>query len=237
MLTDLCPIDVLLQRIGRLHRHVRPRPASHQHPEVLVVVPGHRDLSRLLSDRGRARHHHGLGTVYPDLRVIELTWRMLDEHSAWHLPAMNRLLVERCLHSEALDALVASLGGPWRAHGQLIVGAIFGNSRIADLNLIDWTRPYSETTFPDERRIPTRLGESDRRVHFDPPFPSPFGNQVAELTMPGRWALGAPDDQTHATAVECKDSATAFRFGERNYVYDRWGLRPDTDERDDDDGP
>ncbi|WP_234016894.1 CRISPR-associated helicase Cas3' [Streptomyces sp. LaPpAH-108] len=43
LITDLAPVDLLLQRIGRLHRHVGTRrPASHSAPRVLVtgVSPG-----------------------------------------------------------------------------------------------------------------------------------------------------------------------------------------------------
>jgi CRISPR-associated endonuclease/helicase Cas3 len=36
MVTDLCPIDLLLQRAGRLHRHTRSRPATHAHPTLYV---------------------------------------------------------------------------------------------------------------------------------------------------------------------------------------------------------
>ncbi len=39
MISDFAPIDLLLQRAGRLHRHCRPRPAHHQHPVLEVVVP------------------------------------------------------------------------------------------------------------------------------------------------------------------------------------------------------
>ena len=39
LLSDLCPSDVLLQRMGRLHRHARPRPESFGTPETLVLVP------------------------------------------------------------------------------------------------------------------------------------------------------------------------------------------------------
>lgn len=37
LITDLCPIDLMLQRIGRLHRHDLNRPEKHQNPVVYVM--------------------------------------------------------------------------------------------------------------------------------------------------------------------------------------------------------
>ena len=37
LITDLCPIDLLLQRIGRLQRHNRKRPDAHSEPIVYVM--------------------------------------------------------------------------------------------------------------------------------------------------------------------------------------------------------
>lgn len=37
LITEICPMDLLLQRIGRLHRHTRTRPAALQEPECVVL--------------------------------------------------------------------------------------------------------------------------------------------------------------------------------------------------------
>ena len=49
LITDLCPVDVLLQRIGRLHRHQRgDRPEGYREPRCVVLTPDGDDLSPLL---------------------------------------------------------------------------------------------------------------------------------------------------------------------------------------------
>ncbi|MGZ8929316.1 MAG: CRISPR-associated helicase Cas3' [Methylobacter sp.] len=39
MLTQLCPVDLLFQRLGRLHRHSRNRPSGFAQPCCVVIVP------------------------------------------------------------------------------------------------------------------------------------------------------------------------------------------------------
>ncbi len=56
LVTDLAPVDLLMQRIGRVHRHVRSRPARFASPRVLVSglceteALGLRLTSRIYSD-------------------------------------------------------------------------------------------------------------------------------------------------------------------------------------------
>ena len=39
MITQLCPVDLLFQRMGRLHRHERLRPDDFEHPYCTVLLP------------------------------------------------------------------------------------------------------------------------------------------------------------------------------------------------------
>ena len=83
LITDLCPMDVLLQRIGRLHRHERPegRPAGFESAVCHVLLPDGDDLSPLLK-RGSNRNGLGPGSyVYEDLRILEATRRLVAEYA------------------------------------------------------------------------------------------------------------------------------------------------------------
>ena len=65
LITQLCPVDLLFQRMGRLHRHDRIRPQSFQEPRCTVVLP---------TEDGYGFH----GLIYGDSRVLWRTQQYLE---------------------------------------------------------------------------------------------------------------------------------------------------------------
>ncbi|MDO8434696.1 MAG: CRISPR-associated helicase Cas3' [Candidatus Binatus sp.] len=227
MITDFCPMDVMLQRVGRLHRHSRPRPAGYTHPRLIVLTPAERDLTPLIRSNGKAPGPHGIGTVYEDLRILEATWRALESYPELTIPLMNRELVEATTHPQALRAIESSLGPKWHAHGQEVSGAYLAMKRVAKLNCIDRTLLFGDFEFPSkelEQRIQTRLGEGDRIAEFPAPLKSPFGNEIRRLTIPYFLARGIEKEAQPILETSNAD-AIEFSFGSRRFIYDRLGLR------------
>ena len=234
LLTDLCPMDVLLQRIGRLHRHDRrgaqARPAGYADPVAVVLTPVERELKGSITKTGEPRGKHGHGTVYDDLRVLEATWCQIEKHSVVTIPAMNRQLVERTTHPTILDA-IGRRDALWTLHQTWVTGQFYGDRRSASLNLIARTEAFDTVRFPDKelgKRISTRLGEGDRRVELPTAVPGPFGSDVRVFTIPAFQAREIPGD---ALPVVTGATARALRFavGPSHFVYDRLGLRPESD--------
>ena len=236
LITDLCPMDVLLQRIGRLHRHARhgaqERPEGYKTPQALVLVPGERNLAAAITTSGEAKGRHGFGTVYSDLRVLHATWCQIEAATNVSIPTMNRALVEATTHPEALRAVTPTEPSSWAKHAAWCDGVRMAHRRAADLALLDRTavkplQRFGFLAFPDAstgEHITTRLGEGDRRIVFDPPCPGPFGGTVRELTVPAHLARGATaDDEPTVTMREA--SGFAFTLGPNRYRYDRHGLQ------------
>lgn len=227
LLTDLAPMDVLLQRIGRLHRHPRGGRGAFGEPRAIVLCPAERDLSPLL---GSVHDRHGLGPmkdgggVYPNLVGIEATLRLLEANPAVTIPADNRRLVEHALHPDVLDGIAAELGTAWRNHLAACNGIAWAERGTArDLSL-DLAVPFRDLVFPDAgESIATRLGEQALLVDFAWPFTGPFGEPVARVAIP-HWMAGGITAEDMPEPLDEDDGGRRFSLGRRVYAYGRWGL-------------
>jgi CRISPR-associated endonuclease/helicase Cas3 len=240
LICDLCPMDVLLQRLGRLHRHTRPsndfpsdhRPAGFEQPRAWVLTPQGYDLTPLLQ-----RQRHGLGPirmrgepmggVYADLRVLEATRRLIAAQPSRQIPADNRVLVEQATHPEALDAIAQALGEAWLRFGIDYDGALAATKTVANLHALPFDKAFDDLQFPDDAgRIGSRLGAADRIVVFDPAPLGPFGQRVPQLAIRHHLLPRglAPDEQA-SQVVDLADAAGfMFCLGATQYRYTRLGV-------------
>ncbi|MBK1709761.1 CRISPR-associated helicase Cas3' [Marichromatium gracile] len=227
LITDLCPMDVLLQRIGRLHRHSRPkgkRPAAYQAPQALVLTPPHYDLTPLLT-----KSQHGLGPfrdgdgIYPDLRTVEATRHLIQSRPRITIPEDNRELVEAATHPEPLQA-IESLGEHWQQLGRTIEGRTGAERSIAHLHGLEIDKPFDEQQeFPTDLDIATRLGLRDRLLIFDPAPIGPFGQPLRQLPVRHFLAKGI-DPDAEPSSVEIHDGTILFSLENARFRYSRLGL-------------
>jgi CRISPR-associated endonuclease/helicase Cas3 len=88
LISQLCPVDLLFQRLGRMHRHPRAeRPVGFEQPTCTVMLP--------------AGPNFGLhNVIYSCERVLWRTQQMLFQHESIHFPAAYREWIERVYQSE-----------------------------------------------------------------------------------------------------------------------------------------
>jgi CRISPR-associated endonuclease/helicase Cas3 len=236
MIADLAPVDVLLQRLGRLHRHSlaqrggRGRPPGFEAPAAVIATPSARNLSPYL---GRVARRHGLGPrgengqgVYSNLLAIEATWRLLADLAGRGAPLVvpddNRRLVEMATHPEALGAIAEELG--WAQFQVRHEGRLVSERQLAAMNTFDMTLPFSELgPFPDEEAIRTRLGLDDWRLELEERPMGPFGQPISALRIPGWMVKGlAPETPV---SVRAFDTGFEVTVGGETFAYGRLGLR------------
>ena len=231
LITDLCPMDVLLQRLGRLHRHTRPeaeRPEGYRQPRAWVLTPAGNDLTPMLkrARHGLGRFHDG-GGVYPDLRMVEATKRLVQAQLSRQIPVDNRMLVEHATHTEALQALEKELGADWQKLGQAIEGDTSARRGIGHLHTLPYDESFGDVLFPDsDQKIATRLGAADRLVIFDPPQPGPFQQDVKQLALRHHQIPEGVSPDALPTDISVLPDSAGFEFtlGEARYRYNRFGL-------------
>ncbi len=222
LVTDLCPADVLLQRVGRLHRHARSRPSGFRDARCLVLVP-EEDLQNSLDRQGTVSprlRREGLGSVYADLRMVELTRRLLEE-GVFTFPQDNRRFVESAVHPEALKSLT---GSRWDAHGQRMDGEVLAKVIAASSAIANYDEYFGQFAFTElGERIVTRLGMDSLQLPLESPIVSPFGATIYDMVIPGHMRPHQPCE-TIGIDASLDDREWQLRCGERRYRYSHVGL-------------
>ena len=164
MLSDLAPIDLLLQRAGRLRRHPRDTagnplsandaPDERGEPVLHVLCPEPVDEPGAGWIRGFLP---GTAAVYRHHGHLWRTARYLAENATLHLPEDSRTVIQAVFGSSAQDGLPATLDrnvceaeGGWRA-----------DASLAELNTIKVGEGYGGGfgSWTDRDDARTRLGE------------------------------------------------------------------------------
>ncbi|MBQ7626715.1 MAG: CRISPR-associated helicase Cas3' [Rhodocyclaceae bacterium] len=168
LLTDLAPMDLLIQRAGRCHRHAREqRPEAYAHPLMQVLSPPPAD------DAGAnwyAEMFKGGQYVYSRHALLWRTARLLEMEGCLRLPQRARFLIERADGNEGIFPDEPQVVAPdtlddreFKADGE--DSARKSEAHFNELRLDAGYLP--EGAWADDARAPsTRLGEATQQVRL-----------------------------------------------------------------------
>lgn len=165
MISDICPIDDLIQRAGRLHRHTRNEQGDYQRDikdsrdEPLLYV--HAPVWQVNpKENWLAEQFQNTEYVYRSPGRLWLGMQKLNELGGWRMPEDARALIEAVYSEEAENAIPETLV----EQEQKVLGEIRAKVARAQSSLIDWqNRGYSDESsmawYEDDTDISTRYSD------------------------------------------------------------------------------
>ena len=169
LITDLAPIDLLIQRAGRLRRHTRDAMGNrihgddqrgevtlHIHSPVATDSPTGRWIADFFPNAQKVYEHHG---------QLWLTVKRLWRKGKFQMPEDTRCLIEGVYGVDAQDDIPQTL--LYRSNAA--EGGDHADASLARLNALSIEVGYSDAStnrWWDESKTPTRLGDETTMVYL-----------------------------------------------------------------------
>lgn len=168
LITDLAPMDLLIQRAGRLHRHPRDERgnpltegADRREPPCMIVH-GPQPDDGAGGDWYKSAFPKA-SFVYPSHGCLWLTARLLAERQELKMPSAARELIEAAYSGRA-DDIPASL----QQRDQKADSQWQADKSLAHINMLKLDEGYEATVtqWREDMKTPTRLGAMETTVRL-----------------------------------------------------------------------
>ncbi|RJQ70258.1 MAG: CRISPR-associated helicase Cas3' [Desulfobacteraceae bacterium] len=168
LITDLAPIDLIIQRAGRLRRHIRDALGNRIRridakdergtPVLFIFCP---DPTKGVDANWLKKQQEGTQMIYPHVGQLWMTVRLLlcDGKGKFTMPEDARSLIEGVYSPESECAIPESL----LETSMDAVGEKMMQQSMASLNALKLDKGYTRSSgdWDEETRIPTRLTEEE----------------------------------------------------------------------------
>jgi len=171
LISDLAPMDLLIQRAGRLHRHKRDEqgnPLSYDAGDDRRELPCFVIHGPLPEDNADADWYKAVypkaAFVYPSHGCLWLTARLLKDKGVLRMPDDARELIEAA-YSDKADKLIPAM---LRKRDIDAMGKWNAERSLANINELKLEQGYVATPnqWLEDMRTPTRLGDTETTVRL-----------------------------------------------------------------------